>query len=592
MIVAGQTFTINQLGTCAFTIDPASISFTAIADTKRVYVNASDESCPWTAVSHSDWITIKEGSSGVGKGLVDYSVTANTSCNHRIGTLTIAGNTFTVDQDGEKCTVTVNETSKRFAAAGGTASIVVDGSPDCCTWSAAGSVPWINITGGSPGTGDGTATYSVLANATNSQRIGEISISGNTYTVIQDTGVCAFIINPTSTTFSGTGGTGSVVVDASVDRCEWTAVSSKTWIRITGGLPGLGDGTVTYSVAANPGTSRRTGAITIAGKIFTIVQDAGACTFALSPSSQTLTAIADTKRVFVDASSNGCAWAARSNNAWITLTDGTSGTGDGLVNYSVTANMNCAQRTGSISIAGKTFNVTQAGKSGCPIFDSASESLNPACAVLSIESNTTDGSKTFTDGSASGNIIAPMGDVHHGNSAMFSGSSVVCFDGSGDYLKLAPSANWNFGTDDFTIDLWLNFAKITDSYQGIFSNASSTKGFYLCCYSGKFMWYHKATGWLDTGTKPVAGQWYHLAVVRSGNTLTIYVNGSREITSDCAGAVFDSSGDGVVIGSAFAAQPKYYFNGSMDEITVYRNCARWMADFTPPNNPGAIINPK
>ncbi|MCX5852538.1 MAG: PKD domain-containing protein, partial [Deltaproteobacteria bacterium] len=54
----------------------------------------------WTAVSNDEWITITSDSSGVGDGTVSYSVDATTSSSGRMGTLTIAGETFIVDQIG------------------------------------------------------------------------------------------------------------------------------------------------------------------------------------------------------------------------------------------------------------------------------------------------------------------------------------------------------------------------------------------------------------------------------------------------------------------------------------------------------------
>ncbi len=56
--------------------------------------------CTWTATSNANWITINSGSSGSGNGVVGYSVQANPSTGSRSGTLTVAGETFTVYQAG------------------------------------------------------------------------------------------------------------------------------------------------------------------------------------------------------------------------------------------------------------------------------------------------------------------------------------------------------------------------------------------------------------------------------------------------------------------------------------------------------------
>lgn len=57
------------------------------------------------------------------------------------------------------------------------------------------------------------------------------------------------------------------------DRLRWTAVSNVSWVHVTSGASGIGNGTVTYSVAQYTGRPRnRTGTMTIAGKKFTVKQ--------------------------------------------------------------------------------------------------------------------------------------------------------------------------------------------------------------------------------------------------------------------------------------------------------------------------------
>ena len=61
-------------------------------------MTASSGSCTWTATSNASWITITSGSNGTGNGTVSYSVSSNTDTSQRTGTMTIAGQTFTVTQ--------------------------------------------------------------------------------------------------------------------------------------------------------------------------------------------------------------------------------------------------------------------------------------------------------------------------------------------------------------------------------------------------------------------------------------------------------------------------------------------------------------
>jgi Zn-dependent metalloprotease len=89
----------------------------------------------------------------------------------------------------------------------------------------------------------------------------------------------------------------------------------------------------------------------------------GTCTFSINPTSASVAATASTGSVSVTATA-GCSWSAVSNASFITITSGSSGTGNGTVNYSVAANTATTSRTGTLTIAGLTFTVTQAGTSG------------------------------------------------------------------------------------------------------------------------------------------------------------------------------------------------------------------------------------
>ncbi|UXI65830.1 pre-peptidase C-terminal domain-containing protein [Tahibacter amnicola] len=90
---------------------------------------------------------------------------------------------------------------------------------------------------------------------------------------------CTSTIAPTSANVAAGAGTGSVNITMSASNCSWTAASNTSWITITsGGGPFTGNGSTTYSVAANGSSSARTGTLTIAGKTFTVTQAAGGST--------------------------------------------------------------------------------------------------------------------------------------------------------------------------------------------------------------------------------------------------------------------------------------------------------------------------
>lgn len=84
---------------CSYSLTRANISTSAAAVVGSVSVTAT-AGCSWTAASNASWITITSGASGSGNGSVAYAIAANTSTGSRTGTLTIAGQTFTVNQAG------------------------------------------------------------------------------------------------------------------------------------------------------------------------------------------------------------------------------------------------------------------------------------------------------------------------------------------------------------------------------------------------------------------------------------------------------------------------------------------------------------
>src|ERR1700730_15552459 len=86
-----------------------------------------------------------------------------------------------------------------------------------------------------------------------------------------------------------------------------------------------------------------------------------ACTFTLSPASASFVYTSNDGVITVSASATNCSRTAASNSAWITISFGQSGTGDGTVGYTVSQNNTTASRTGSLTVAGIAFNVTQAG---------------------------------------------------------------------------------------------------------------------------------------------------------------------------------------------------------------------------------------
>jgi hypothetical protein len=94
----GQTFTVAQESGCVFTINPTSATIPAAGGGSSVAVSSA-AGCAWTAVSQTPWIVVASGASGAGDGVVQLTVEPNATGAARAGTVTIAGQAFTVNQE-------------------------------------------------------------------------------------------------------------------------------------------------------------------------------------------------------------------------------------------------------------------------------------------------------------------------------------------------------------------------------------------------------------------------------------------------------------------------------------------------------------
>ena len=348
--VADQVFSVTQSQGCSYAVAPAGVPVPPSGGERDIAVTTAP-GCPWTASSHTPWITIVRGASGTGPGTASISV-APTEGPPRTGTLVVAGQTVTVTQS-PGCAFEVEPLSHAVPAAGGALTVIVRAAPGC-GWSASSAVPWIRITGPSSGSGDGSVALAVAA-STGSARTGTVVIAGETVTVTQAPG-CTYTIAPEAASVPAAGADGRVEV-TTADGCAWTAASGADWITVTSGGSGSGSGRVEYRVAATTG-AERSGTIAIAGRTFTVTQGPG-CEVALVPQSVVVSASGGSPRFDVRTGA-GCEWTAVAGVPWISIRSGASGSGNGTVRLDVAANPG-APRTGTIAIGGEAFTIRQDG---------------------------------------------------------------------------------------------------------------------------------------------------------------------------------------------------------------------------------------
>ena len=327
---------------------------------------ATQPECDWTASTTSSWISGLSPASGQGNGNVAFTVAANEGTAVREGTIVVNGQQARVSQRAP-CRYELTPASQTIATSGGASSVTIATTGDC-TWTATTESSWITLT--PPLTGSGTAVigFTVVGNS-GGGRTGTITVAGLRATVIQGaadtTPPCNTdhtTLTPTSQNIGAAGGSGSTAVSTNT-VCVWTAVSNVPWITVTSGANGVGNGSVAFSIAANTGASR-TGTLEIARRVFTVTQGAAAaapqpqCAYTINPSNRDFPVLGGAGTVSVTAVGSSCSWTTTSNAAWITVTSGANGNGNGSVGFFVAANVGAA-RTGTMTIAGQVFTVTQ-----------------------------------------------------------------------------------------------------------------------------------------------------------------------------------------------------------------------------------------
>jgi len=164
------------------------------------------------------------------------------------------------------------------------------------------------------------------------------------------------------------------------------------------------------------------------------------------------------------------------------------------------------------------------------------------------------------------------------------GTGSLEFDGTGDYLVLTDDSTLSMGTGDFTVEFWSyctgtgyriildnNWNSTTNSWQ-IYINGEDTEILHA----------NGASSSIGVGTAGNAvpnNQWTHLAFVKSGTTVKIYVNG----TSTASGTMNVTFGRDSTNYIGIEAGSSYPFVGYIDDLRITKGVARYTSNFTPPS---------
>jgi len=469
---------------CTYSVNPTTSTphIPASGGTRYYFdVTASGFSCNWVVTSSPNWVRNFSSTTGSSSTRVYYDVDANPSqTSSRSGNIIInndGGIMHTVIQD-KNCSYAFYPDAGYIGSAGGDSQFDVNADPGCSWTADITGQSNIQITSGGSGNGSGTVHYHVGPYDLQGMSTNEmytITVGNGTtsspFNITQPPGQqCSFTMSPPSPQdFGPDGGPGSIVLTASDPSCAWSITGVPYWITNLSPSSGSGSNTVNFTVVPNTAMGTDTATLTVSGQPYTITRQGRPCTLTMGSTSPQ-PGVSDPNGwsgcFDVAMSVDGCAtWTTYTNQSWIHITSGTSGSSSGTVCYTVDSNIPVdgisLPRSGTVVVTSPvgngTFSISQPGFSSADV----SFSSNPVEYTEVMAGGTLNKSATITDNSASGIAISSVTLIPSGSpfsvvsypSSLAQGSSgtvVVRFSPPTGTSTLSYSAearfNWQTGT--------------------------------------------------------------------------------------------------------------------------------------------------
>lgn len=183
------------------------------------------------------------------------------------------------------------------------------------------------------------------------------------------------------------------------------------------------------------------------------------------------------------------------------------------------------------------------------------------------------------------NVLETVGNAQISTSVKKYGTGSMRFDGTGDYIKGLPSNNTIFGTSDFTIECWIYVSSLPGAYATIMMQGPPVQMFVTsaskiaCWFNDNDNTLSYIVSNLQSAGSVSLNTWHHVAVVRSGTSFKVYLDGIGGTAQTSSLAVANSA-NGVTVG--ITNSNTYPFNGYIDEFRVTKGVARYTGNFTPP----------
>jgi len=196
---------------------------------------------------------------------------------------------------------------------------------------------------------------------------------------------------------------------------------------------------------------------------------------------------------------------------------------------------------------------------------------------LLLHFNGGNGSTAFVDSSSNNTVITQNGNVTTSTTQSKFGGSSAYFNGN-SFLSF-PVGNNFILSNDFTVEFWVypTISFPTSDYV-LWFGLSSGAGDYFGVKNGNYVAQFGGTGEMFWSGSPSINAWTHIALVRSGSTVTLYVNGTSLGNYTKSTPWLNSPSSNVQIG-AFASQ--FFTTGYIDEFRITKGQALYKSNFTP-----------
>jgi len=203
--------------------------------------------------------------------------------------------------------------------------------------------------------------------------------------------------------------------------------------------------------------------------------------------------------------------------------------------------------------------------------------------VLMLHCDGTDGSTSFPDASNSPKTVTANGNAQVDTAQFKFPTGSYLGDGVGDYLSVPDSVDFDFPAD-FTIDFWLRFNTVA-SVSLVDKQYTSANGYLLEATATALVLFNSGGIVMTAAWTPSTNTWYHVALVRSGTTMQMYIDGSQIGVNTTITTDFSGTTNALAIGADLTDGGLLSLDGWIDEFRISKGIARWTSNFTPPTEP-------